>query len=131
MKLYKRKNQESYIKLLVLFENELKRYHKIFDNENYTLNYIVSRDQCSDSVELKVTLSISKKPLWILFIYDPNILKSILESYCNYFSVKEVTIVRPFNFGGSNKTSSDINTAPPIEERVSFEFFRDSRSWRT
>ena len=124
MKLYKRKNQESYIKLLVLFENELKRYHKIFDNENYTLNYLVSRNQCSDSVEIKITMSISKKPLWILFIYDPNILKSILESYCNYFSVKEVTIVRPFNFGGSNIT-------PPIEERVLFEFFKDSSSSRT
>ena len=85
MKLYKRKNQESYIKLLVLFETELKMYNKIFDNKNYSLKYIVSRNQFSNSAEIRITMSIIKKPLWILFVYDPYNLKSILESYCNYY----------------------------------------------
>ena len=125
MKLYKRKNQESYIKLLVLFETELKMYNKIFDNKNYSLKYIVSRNQFSNSAEIRIIMSIIKKPLWILFVYDPYNLKSILESYCNYFSVKDITIVRPLNFEGSNKISTIIIPTPPIEERVSFEFFRD------
>ena len=130
MKLYKRKEQESYLKLLLLFETELKRYNKIFDNEYYSLNYIVSRDQFSNSAEIRVTISITKKPLWILFIHDPRILKSLLESYCNYFSIKDLTIVRSFNFGGSNKISTTVaKPNPPIEERVSFEFFKNSSSW--
>jgi len=129
MKLYKRKDQESYIKLLLLFEMELKKYNKIFDNENYSLSYIVSRDEFSSSAEIRVTMSITKKPLWIIFIYDPRILKRILESYCNYFTVKDVTLVRPFNFGGSNKISTATNPNLPIEERVLFEFFRNSSKW--
>ena len=130
MKPLKRKNQESYVRLLSLFERELKRYHKVFDNDYYSLNYILSREQFTNDVEIRVTMNIIKKPLWLILIDEPYNLKNLLEQYSRYFSVKDVTIVRPFLLSHARKSQNEI-VLPKIEERISFEFFRDNLSWRT
>lgn len=130
MRLLKRKNQESYVRLLSLFERELKRYHKVFDNEYYSLHYVLSREQFTNDVEIRVTMNVIKKPLWLILIDEPYNLKNLLEQYSRYFSVKDVTIVRPFLLSHARKSQNEI-VLPKIEERISFEFFRNNLSWRT
>ena len=130
MKPLKRKNQESYVRLLSLFERELKRYHKVFDNEYYSLHYVLRRKQYTNDIEIRVTMNIIKKPLWLILIEEPYNLKNLLEQYSRYFSVKDVTIVRPFLLSHARKSQNEI-VLPKIEERISFEFFRDNLSWRT
>ena len=130
MRLLKRKNHESYVRLLSLFERELKRYHKVFDNEYYLLHYVLSREQFTNDVEIRVTMNIIKKPLWLILIDEPYNLKNLLEQYSRYFSVKDVTIVRPFLLSHTRKSQNEI-VLPKIEERISFEFFRNNLSWRT
>ena len=130
MRLLKRKNHESYVRLLSLFERELKRYHKVFDNDYYSLNYILSREQFTNDVEIRVTMNVIKKPLWLILIDEPYNLKNLLEQYSRYFSVKDVTIVRPFLLSHARKSQNEI-VLPKIEERISFEFFRNNLSWRT
>ena len=130
MKPLKRKNQESYVRLLSLFERELKRYHKVFDNEYYSLHYVLRRKQYTNDIEIRVTMNIIKKPLWLILIDEPYNLKNLLEQYSRYFSVKDVTIVRPFLLSHARKSQNEI-VLPKIEERISFEFFRNNLSWRT
>ena len=130
MKPLKRKNQESYLRLLSLFERELKQYHKVFDNEYYSLHYVLRRKQYTNDIEIRVTMNIIKKPLWLILIEEPYNLKNLLEQYSRYFSVKDVTIVRPFLLSHARKSQNEI-VLPKIEERISFEFFRDNLSWRT
>ena len=130
MKPLKRKNQESYVRLLSLFERELKRYHKVFDNEYYSLHYVLRRKQYTNDIEIRVTMNIIKKPLWLILIEEPYNLKNLLEQYSRYFSVKDVTIVRPFLLSHARKSQNEI-VLPKIEERISFEFFRNNLSWRT
>ena len=131
MRLYKRKSQKSYVRLFSLFERDLKKYHKVFDNHNYSLHYIVSNHQFSNDADIKVIMHIIGRPLWLYFIHEPFKIKRLLELYSRYFSVKDVSIVRPYKYDRITKFPVANIEIPKIEDRVSFEFFRDSSTWRT
>lgn len=125
MKPSKRKKLDSYIKLFTLFERELKLSHKLYDNDYYYFNYIVSREYFSDKAKIKVILTIFRNPLWDIFQGEPYNLRQILESYCRYFSISDITIVKPYNFLiGERKSNPVMSGIAKIEDRVSFECFR-------
>jgi hypothetical protein len=131
MKPSKRKSLEGYIRLFSLFEKHLKEYHKVFDNDFYKITYIVQRERYSNDARIKVILTILRQPLWVLLISESQNLKSLLENYSRYFSVTDITIVRPFNLKPSKKLIKKPLFQPQtIEERVSFELFIKDSEWR-
>lgn len=120
------RGKERYYRLFTIFEMGLKSYSKIFEKEDYILTYVVSKTSLSKDYEVSVTLSISKNPLWGRYFDEPRNLKSLLQSYCNYFSIKDITIVRPFKRFERN-TASSLNTLP-LEDRIFFEFYKHQNS---
>jgi hypothetical protein len=130
MKPSHRKRLESYIRLLRLFEVELKSYHQVFDNDFYKINYIIKRERFSNDAQLKITLTIIKQSLWMFLKNESDSLKGILENYCRYFSVSDITIVRPLLFQTDGKRNKSLhNHIPPIEERVSFDLYMHEPKW--
>jgi len=117
------KGKERYYRLLTLFENGLKEYSKIFEKEDYVLTYVISKTLLSKEYEVSVTLSIRKNPLWSRYFDEPRNLKTLLQSYCNYFSIKDIRIVRPFKRFDRNVITPQISLS--LEERIFFEFFKE------
>jgi len=118
--------KERYYRLFTIFEKELKNYSKIFGKEDYVITYVISKTLLSKDYEVSVTLSIRKNPLWTRYFDEPRNLKTLLQSYCNYFSIKDIRIVRPFKRFQRNVITPQISL--PLEERIFFEFFKDQSS---
>jgi hypothetical protein len=116
------KSQESYLRLVTIFEQELKNYHSIFQKEYYTIHYIVSREQYTNIIEVTVLFKIQRKVLWFELRREPRNLKQLIESFAKYFSFSKIIIVKPYNF----RKRDDIlkNVVPPIQDRISFELFK-------
>lgn len=125
-----RKSLGAYIRLLRLFEAHLKEYHKLFDNEYYKIHYIVQRERFTNDAHIKVIFTILRAPFWKLMIGEKDNIKIILENYCRYFSVTDITIVRALNLKNKDKDiSSSLYQYQPIEERVTFDIFMYETEW--
>jgi len=118
--------KEKYFRLFSIFEKGLKNYSKIFEKEDYVLTYVISKTLLSKDYEVAVTLSIKKNPLWAKYSDEPRNLKTLLQSYCNYFSITEIRIVRPFKRFERNVVTPHISI--PLEDRIFFEFFKNQSS---
>ena len=114
--------RQKYIRLFTIFETELKKYNKVFEKEDYTITYVIGKTILSKDYDIGVTLSIMKNPLWSRFFDEPRNLKQLFQLYCNYFSIKDITIVRPFK-----RVYRDAVSAQKVlllEDRIYFEFFK-------
>jgi hypothetical protein len=120
------KGKERYYRLFAIFEMGLKSYSKIFEKEDYVITYVISKTLLSKDYEVSITLSIRKNPLWARYFDEPRNLKTLLQSYCNYFSIKDIRIVRPFKRFQRNVITPQISL--PLEERIFFEFFKHQSS---
>jgi hypothetical protein len=129
MKPYKQKSPEAYIRLLNLFERELKKYHTIFENNSYQINYVLSRKKYTNDCEIKVVFSIQRTTIFRKLINESQNLKRLLETYCRYFSVSDILIVRPYRQKRGKSTGDEITTIP-IEERLTIEMYREPEIWR-
>jgi len=118
--------KERYYRFFTLFENGLKEYSKIFEIEDYVLTYVISKTLLSKDYEVSVTLSIRKNPLWARYFDEPRNLKTLLQSYCNYFSIKDIRIIRPFKKFERNVAIPHVSV--PLEDRIFFEFFKHPSS---
>jgi hypothetical protein len=118
--------KEKYFRLFSIFEKGLKDYSKIFKIEDYVLTYVISKTLLSKDYEVAVTLSIKKNPLWAKYSDEPRNLKTLLQSYCNYFSIKDIMIIRPFKRFERNVATPHISI--PLEDRIFFEFFKHQSS---
>lgn len=116
------KGKEKYIRLFSIFETELVKYNKVFEKEDYVITYIIGEALLSKKYDIGVTLSIMKNPLWTRYFDEPRNLKQLFQSYCNYFSIKEIKIVRPLK-RVYREVSESIQKIP-LEERIFFEFFK-------
>ena len=116
-------NREKYIRLFTIYEKGLKKYHQVFREPNYSLEFIVMKKRCSYDYEIQVIISITKNPLWRIYFDKPREINEILADYSAFFSIKNIRVLRPLQ-----KVRNYLN-APisfkPIEERIFFETFRD------
>jgi len=119
---------EAYTRILKLFEYELKKYHQLFDNDDYKIEYIVRRDRYSYEIEFILVITIFKVRLWREITRENDKVRKSLENYCRYFSITNYSVVRPLKLKSSrNKEMPPINI-PPLEERVGFDLnMRESR----
>ena len=122
MKPFKRRSYDAYLRLVSLFEKELKNYHPIFQKDYYSIHYIISREQYTNDSDVTILFKIQRKVLWFELRKEPKNLKEILESYSKYFSITKVIISKPYEFNKRNDLSR--NLIVPIQERVSFELFK-------
>jgi hypothetical protein len=120
------KGKEKYIRLFSIFESELVKYNKVFEKEDYVLTYVIGKTLLSKDYDIGVTLSIMKNPLWTRHFDEPRNLKQLFQSYCNYFSINDIKIVRPLK--RVYREASDPIQKIPLEERISFEFFKHQSS---
>lgn len=120
------KGKEKYIRLFSIFESELIKYNKVFEKEDYVLSYIIGKTILSKDYDITVTLSIKKNPLLAKYYDEPRNIKTLLQSYCNYFSISDIKIVRPFKRFQPNVSTHTIS--PPLEDRIFFEFFKHQSS---
>jgi hypothetical protein len=118
--------KDKYFRLFSIFESELKNYSKIFEKEDYVITYVISKTLLSKDYEVAVTFSIRKNPLWLKYSYEPRDLRTLLQSYCNYFSINDIKIIRPFKRFERNVAIPHISL--PLEERIYFEFFKHQSS---
>ena len=118
--------KERYYRLFTIFEKGLKNYSKIFEKEDYVLTYVISKTLLSKDYEVSVTLSIRKNPLWARYFDEPRNLKTLLQSYCNYFSIKDIRIIRPFKRFERKVATPHVSI--PLEDRIFFEFFKHQSS---
>ena len=118
--------KERYYRLFTIFEMGLKKYSKIFEKEDYVITYVISKTLLSKDYEVDVTLSIKKNPLWAKYSDEPRNLKTLLQSYCNYFSIKDIRIIRPFKRFERKVATPHVSI--PLEDRIFFEFFKQQSS---
>jgi hypothetical protein len=131
MRHMQRRRLESYIKLLRLFESHLKVYHKLFNNDFYTVNYIIQRERYTNEVNVKLIFTILRAPFWKLVIGEQENIRNILENYCRYFSVTDITIVRALILQNKDEAKkSSIFQKLPLEDRVSFDLNAHEETWR-
>ena len=114
--------RQKYIRLLTIFETELKKYNKVFEKEDYTITYVIGKTILSKDYDIGVTLSIIKNPLLNRFFEEPRTLKQLFQLYCNYFSIRDIKIVRPFK--RVYRDAVTLQKELPLEDRISFEFFK-------
>ncbi len=131
MRHMQRRRLESYVKLLRLFESHLKVYHKLFNNDFYTVNYIIQRERYTNEVNVKLIFTILRAPFWKLVIGEQENIRNILENYCRYFSVTDITIVRALILQNKDEAKkSSIFQKLPLEDRVSFDLNAHEETWR-
>ncbi len=132
MRPFKKKSPESYVRLLKIFERELRNYDEAFANNYYQINYLLSRVSHTNEMKIKIVFSIFRNIVWRKVSERGINIKELLESYCRYFNVDDVVVVRPFVISPSTtrNTSNTVNLPPPIEERVLFEMFLRESEWR-
>ena len=119
--------RQKYIRLFTIFESELKKYNKVFEKEDYTITYVIGKTILSKDYDIGVTLSIMKNPLWSRFFDEPRNLKQLFQLYCNYFSIKDIKIVRPFK--RVYRDAVTIQKVLSLEDRIYFEFFKHQESF--
>jgi hypothetical protein len=119
---------ESYVRVLKLFEYELKKYYQVFDNDDYKIEYIVRRDRYSNEIEFILVISILKVRLWREITRENAGVRKSLENYIRYFSITNYSVVRPLKLKSSRIKEMPSTKIPPIEERVGFDLnMRESR----
>jgi len=104
-------------------KKELKKYHQVFRDPNYSLEFIVKKKQFSFDYDFQVIISITKNPLWRLYLKNPREIKEILTDYSSFFSIKEIRILRPLQ-----KVRNYLDEPfplKPIEERIFYETFSE------
>lgn len=114
-------NRKKFTRLFSTYERELINYHQIFQNTNYSIEYIVRKKRLSPDYQIQIVLSIQKNPLWRLFFNNPRTIKQIVEDYSAYFSITNVRILRPLKRYKINEETAFVHK--PIEERIFFEYF--------
>ena len=72
--------------------------------------------------DIGVTLTINRNPLWSRYFDEPRNLKYLFQSYCNYFPIKDIKIVRPFKRVYRDAVSTQKVLS--LEDRIYFEFFK-------
>jgi hypothetical protein len=120
---------KSYIRLLKLFEQDLKKYHQLFENDDYKIEYIVRRDRYSNEIEFILVVSIFKVRLWREITRENNTVRKSLENYCRYFSITKYSVVRPLKLKSSRHKELPTTNIPPIEERVGFDLYMRESRW--
>ena len=125
MKISKKEKRKRYLRLFTIFEEQLKNYHSIFNNDDYSLSYIICRDYFGGEDEIKVILNLHKGvPIRALNFEHYN-LKSLLSHYCRYFPIKEITIMKSARVETDGRCKDAESIAiPKIQDRVFFEYFR-------
>jgi hypothetical protein len=124
MRIYQNNTIESIFRLLTLYKTEIKKYDKMFDNDDYQLRYVVNKWILNDKVDIKVLLMVQKRSFWNKIVEDPYKVKKTLENYCKYFSLSETSLVRPYSFHcKKSKENSAIFHKLDIKKRVSFEYY--------
>ena len=114
--------RQKYIRLFTIFETELKKYNKVFEKEDYTITYVIGKSILAQDYDIGVTLIINRNPLWTRYFDEPRNLKQLFQLYCNYFSIRDIKIVRPFK-----RVYRDAVSAQKVillEDRIYFEFFK-------
>jgi ketopantoate reductase len=99
---------------------------QIFEKEDYVITDVISKTLLSKDYDVAVTFSIRKNPLWLKYSYEPRDLRTLLQSYCNYFSINDIKIIRPFKRFESNVVT--LRNSIPLEDRMFFEFFKHQSS---
>ena len=116
------RGRQKYIKLFTIFETELKKYNTVFEKEDYTITYVIGKSILAQDYDIGVTLTINRNPLWSRYFDEPRNLKHLFQLYCNYFSIRDIKIVRPFK--RVYRDAVTLQKVLPLEDRISFEFFK-------
>lgn len=131
MSIITRKKIQSNIRLLSLFERELKSFHQIFKGDFYYLNFILQHKAISSNIDIKVEMVLIRTPIWKSFRTEPDNMKILLARFARYFSISEVSITRHFQcfYTPSKKRPQDLNFPQNIEDRVFVEIFTNPGEW--
>jgi hypothetical protein len=114
MKQERAKKNENLITFLSCFERHLMDYDDLFDNDYYYLTYKVRRSFFSEIEEIQVTMVLKNN-----YHFFKSLTKSIstcelLKTFCRYFSIDEIQIVKLFN--------REIQSQE-LKHRITFEIF--------
>jgi hypothetical protein len=125
MSLTKKKRASHYLKLFRVFEAELRNYHPIFGNDDYSLEYVICLDYFGDDNEIRIIFKMHTVEPMNLLDGEKYNLKGILRNYCSIFSIDNITVVKSFKFGCYGKPfDKGSYVIPKLEDRVFFEYFR-------
>ena len=114
--------RQRHLRIFTIFETELKKYNKVFEKEDYTITYVIGKSILAQDYDIGVTLTINRNPLWSRYFDEPRNLKYLFQLYCNYFSIKDIKIVRPYK--RVYRDAVTLQKVLPLEDRISFEFFK-------
>lgn len=108
--------KKNYLRILTLFEENLKTYHPILYDGKYELRYNITnyrfQEVCSISVEMITRISSDS---FTSRIKEENI-NRLFATYCRYFSINHYKIVEPFE---SNCIIDSPNYKTiPIDKRI-------------
>jgi hypothetical protein len=131
MKPFNKKTIHSYIRLLNMFERELKSHHFIFSGDFYYLNYYLKQNSFNNDVKVKIVMVLMQDPNWKEMKKEPDNMKVLLERYSRCFSITDVSIARNYLCFQSprNKKIEYPTPSPNIEDRVFVEAYPSQEEW--
>ena len=114
---------KGYILLLEKFEKHITKFNPVFNQLDYSLQYILKKKAGADEFEIEVIFRLNSKPSWLVFIDEPRDLSEILSTYILIFGISNCRILmsRPYWFNKDLSKQEPI----PIRERIHLELFRE------
>jgi hypothetical protein len=123
MSFFNRESKASLVRLCEIYEKNIVWYDPLFSNGGFSLNFIVSRVQFIDEIDIKVVFIIHDKALWGKLKEDPIGFKKVISNYSAYFVIDDFHVVLPYR---PLKASKILQTKFfSLKDRVSFEHFCD------
>ena len=118
---HKLQKKEKYLRLLTLFEQNLRTYHPIFQHGNYEMSYNISNFQFPNDYVISVELITRLTSSSSIMSLKKESLHKVFASYCNYFSITDFKIVRPFD--RMHRIDSLFYESIPISKRITLSHY--------
>lgn len=108
--------KRSFTRFLSIFERQIKLYDEYFNNDYYQMNYIIHRCPFTGNFTIETTMTIWNNQYFFNSIETTFDFLSSLKSFCSYFSMQQVRIVR--------QLKKPTNPTANIEERIGYGIYQ-------
>jgi hypothetical protein len=109
------KQRKRMTRLLSIFESQIKVYDEHFNNDYYQMSYIIHICPFTGNITVEATMTIWNRHYFFNNIETTFDFMSSLKSFCSYFSMQQVRIVR--------QLKKPANPPPNIEERIAYGIY--------
>ena len=120
-----KKKLDAYIKLLEIFERELKKHHVFFSAGGYEIRYIITSKVFEEKFDVEITLYTKRYRKHHTFLDETKTYFQRLKGFAYLFGFKNVQMLRSLD---KIKTFNDPEyISIPVRQRIAMNYIDDFR----